>query len=185
MWRGVHYLNTNKGVAIGIGDNRRRYLRNSHYFYPSLVLKWVESVCLVKSQPQGKTPAISQGISSPLENHKYWKVKHLVVFSLCLIVCALPYVSKYLPKHQFRCRIIVARKYSNDTHNCFALGLALTNWGHHQDLLKDILVYYPFPSKVRTFQLWFYCLEQILGPTSKTWRQYSKHLLSQKTEEIV
>lgn len=33
IWRGPIKLNISKGVAIGIGDDRKRHLRNSHYFH--------------------------------------------------------------------------------------------------------------------------------------------------------
>ena len=44
-------LNIDKGVAIGIGDDRKRHLSNSHYLYPCLVLQWVGNLCL-RERPQ-------------------------------------------------------------------------------------------------------------------------------------
>lgn len=107
MWKESIKFNANKGAAIGLGGHGERYLRNS-YVYP--YLKWIGHLYLGKSQPHRKTLAIFQGISSPLENHKYLKVKHLTVFSLCLIVGVVLYISEYFPKHQFRCGLIVAKK---------------------------------------------------------------------------
>lgn len=107
MWKEPIKLNASKGAAIGIGDHGERYLRNS-YFYP--YLKWIGHLYLGKSQPHSKTPAIFQGMSSLLGNHEYLKVKHLTVFSLCLMVGVVLCISKYFPKHQFRCGIIVPKR---------------------------------------------------------------------------